>query len=109
MFESILCTFFVVIVLFSSGIGLGIARSFAKAKYNIIFNGLEKNGNEIAATTAKEFQVDYMFSPANALHSDQLRTMVDEGLSKFKQISVLFFCFNNRMTSLLCLFFYFIF
>ncbi len=71
---------------YSSGIGLGIARSFAKAKYNIIFNGLEKNGNEIAANTAKEFQVDYMFSPANALHSDQLRSMVDEGLSRFKHI-----------------------
>lgn len=73
----------------TSGIGLGIARSFAKAKYNIIFNGLEKNGNEIAASTAKEFQVDYMFSPANALHSEQLRTMVDEGLAKFKNIDVL--------------------
>jgi 3-hydroxybutyrate dehydrogenase len=69
-----------------SGIGLGIARAFAKAKYNIIFNGLEKNGSDIAANTAKEFQVDHMFSPANALHNDQLRAMVDNGLSRFKHI-----------------------
>lgn len=73
----------------TSGIGLGIARAFAKAKYNIIFNGLEKNGSDIAANTAKEFQVDHMFSPANALHNDQLRAMVDNGLSRFKHIDVL--------------------
>ncbi|UJR09399.1 hypothetical protein I4U23_013641 [Adineta vaga] len=73
----------------TSGIGLGIARGFAKAKYNIIFNGLEKNGHEIAASTAKEFQVDHLYSPANALHTDQLRAMVDEGLKQFKHIDVL--------------------
>ncbi|CAF1136353.1 unnamed protein product [Adineta ricciae] len=73
----------------TSGIGLGIARAFAKAKYNIIFNGLEKNGHEIAAAVAKEFQVDHMYSPANALHTDQLRTMVDEGLKQFNHIDVL--------------------
>jgi 3-hydroxybutyrate dehydrogenase len=78
-----------------SGIGLGLARAFAKAKYNIIFNGLEKNGNDIAAKIAKEFQVDHLFSPANALHSDQLRAMVDDGLSRFKHIGWLdvFFLF----------------
>ena len=69
-----------------SGIGLGIARAFAKAKYNIIFNGLEKNGHEIAAAVAKEFQVGHLYSPANALHTDQLRTMVDEGLKQFNHI-----------------------
>ena len=70
----------------SSGIGLGIARVFANAKYNIIFNGLEKNGSDVAASTAGEFQVDHLFSPANALHPDQLRTMIDEGLTRFKHI-----------------------
>ncbi|CAM2722351.1 unnamed protein product [Rotaria socialis] len=73
----------------TSGIGLGIARSFARAKYNIIFNGLEKNGSELAAGIANEFQVGHLYSPANALDSNQLRTMVDEGLQKFKHIDVL--------------------
>ncbi len=77
-------------VLSFSGIGLGIARVFAKAKYNIIFNGLEKNGSDISASTANEFQVDHLFSPANALHADQLRAMVDNGLSRFKHIGLLF-------------------
>jgi hypothetical protein len=31
-----------------------------------------------------------MFSPANALHSDQLRAMVDEGIARFKHIGLLF-------------------
>lgn len=72
-----------------SGIGLGIARAFAKSKYNIIFNGLEKNGSDIAAEVGREFQVDQMFSPANALHTDQLRAMVNEGLARFKHIGLL--------------------
>jgi len=72
-----------------SGIGLGIARAFAAAKYNIILNGLEKNGSDITASTAKEFQVDHLFSPANALHTDQLRAMVDDGLARFKHIGLL--------------------
>ena len=33
----------------TSGIGLGIAESFAKSGYNLCFNGLEQNGAEIAA------------------------------------------------------------
>ncbi|CAF5080110.1 unnamed protein product [Rotaria sp. Silwood1] len=70
-------------------IGLGITRAFAKAKYNVIFNGLEKDGNDTAAKVAREFQINYLFSPANALHVDQLRTMVDEGLARFKHIDVL--------------------
>ncbi|CAF1013736.1 unnamed protein product [Adineta steineri] len=73
----------------TSGIGLGIARVFAKAKYNVIFNGLEKNGSDIAADTAKEFNVGHLYSPANALHSDQLRAMIDEGIARFKHIDVL--------------------
>ncbi|CAF2600179.1 unnamed protein product [Rotaria sp. Silwood2] len=72
-----------------SGIGLGIARAFAKAKYNVIFNGLEKDGSDIAAKIANEFQVGHLFSPANALNSDQLRTMVEDGLARFKHIDVL--------------------
>ena len=52
----------------------------------MIFNGLEKNGAEIAASTAREFQVEHHFSAANALHSEQLKAMVEEGLARFKHI-----------------------
>ena len=32
----------------TSGIGLGIAKHFAKEGYDIMFHGLENNGGEIA-------------------------------------------------------------
>ncbi len=74
----------------SSGIGLGIAREFARTKqYNIVFNGLETNGPEIAASIAKEFGITTMFSTANMLKPEELRAMVNEANAKFKTIDVL--------------------
>ena len=50
----------------TSGIGLGIAHEFAKTKqYNIVFNGLEANGQEIADGVAKDFGIETMYSNAN--------------------------------------------
>jgi len=74
----------------TSGIGLGIAREFAKTKqYNIIFNGLETNGADIAAETGREFGIDFMFSNANMLNPEELRKMVSDGIAKFGKIDVL--------------------
>jgi 3-hydroxybutyrate dehydrogenase len=74
----------------TSGIGLGIAREFAKTKqYNIIFNGLETNGQEIAYGIAKEFSIEIMFSNANMLKPEELRKMVQDGISKFGKIDIL--------------------
>lgn len=74
----------------TSGIGLGIAREFAKTKqYNIIFNGLEANGQEIADSIGKEFGIGVMFSPANMLKPEELKKMVDDGITKFGKIDVL--------------------
>jgi len=74
----------------TSGIGLGIAREFAKTKqYNIIFNGLEINGPEIAAALGKEFGISTLFSGANMLNPDELREMVRSGIEKFGSIDVL--------------------
>ena len=74
----------------TSGIGLGIALQFAKTKeYSIIFNGLEPNGSEIAGSIGKEFGIDVMFSSANMLKPEELRTMVSEGITKFGKIDIL--------------------
>jgi len=74
----------------TSGIGLGIAREFAKTKnYAIIFNGLEPNGQEIADSIAKEFGISTMYSNANMLKPEELRKMVSDGISKFGKIDVL--------------------
>jgi 3-hydroxybutyrate dehydrogenase len=74
----------------TSGIGLGIAREFAKTKnYNIIFNGLETNGAEIAENIGKEFGIKTLFNGANMLKPDELKAMVAEGIAKFGNIDVL--------------------
>jgi 3-hydroxybutyrate dehydrogenase len=73
----------------TSGIGLGIAREFAKATYNIAFNGLESNGKEIAEGVGKEFGVEVSFSPANMLKPEEIKLMIDEAISKFGKIDVL--------------------
>lgn len=73
----------------TSGIGLGIAEHFAKAGYDIIFNGLEENGAEIAANVAKKYGIKSMFSNANMLELEQINQMIDEGKKKLGTIDVL--------------------
>lgn len=74
----------------TSGIGLGIAKEFAKTKqYNIIFNGLETNGPEIAESVGREFTINVMFNGANMLKPEELRSMVADGITKFGKIDVL--------------------
>lgn len=73
----------------TSGIGLGIAKAFAKKGYNIIFNGLEKNGEQIAQDIAKEYNINHLFFPANMLNQEELRAMVINSIEKFGSIDVL--------------------
>ncbi|MEO7087534.1 MAG: 3-hydroxybutyrate dehydrogenase [Bacteroidia bacterium] len=73
----------------TSGIGLGIAKAFAKAGHNIIFNGLEKEGPDIANAVAKEFSVGTMYSAANMLNAPEIVAMVQQGEAKFGSIDVL--------------------
>ncbi len=72
----------------TSGIGLATAKAFAAKGYNVVFNGLEPNGAEIAEQVAKEFGVDYIFSPANMLDVAAIKAMVQEALDKFTNIDV---------------------
>ena len=73
----------------TSGIGLGIAKAFAEKDYNIVFNGLEKNGAEISLEIANKYQVDHIFSDANMLEPKSLRELVAQSASHFGTIDVL--------------------
>jgi 3-hydroxybutyrate dehydrogenase len=73
----------------TSGIGLGIAREFAKAGYNLLFNGLEKDGADIAAAVGKEFGVQTVYSPANMLKVDEIQGMIKLAETTFGKIDVL--------------------
>jgi 3-hydroxybutyrate dehydrogenase len=72
----------------TSGIGLVTAKLFAARGYNIVFNGLEENGAEISAAAAKHAGVDYLFSPANLLHPEEIKKMVSDAYQKFGTIEV---------------------
>jgi 3-hydroxybutyrate dehydrogenase len=73
----------------TSGLGLGVAVEFAKAGYNIVFNGLEKEGPEIAIEVAKKYNVGTLYSPANMLKPEEITAMVNESIAKFGGIDVL--------------------
>lgn len=73
----------------TSGIGLGIAKAFAAQGYNIIFNGLEPNGAELAKQVADEFNIAHQFSPANMLQPEAIRQMIDDATKTFGGIDVL--------------------
>lgn len=73
----------------TSGIGLGIAKVFAKEGYNIIFNGLERDGGEIANSVATQYNIEYLFSPANMLLPEALREMVKAAMVQFGTIDIL--------------------
>lgn len=73
----------------TSGIGLGIANGFASKGYNIVFNGLEKDGAAIAAEVAAFHDVEHLFSPANMLHPASLRSFIQEAAARFGTVDVL--------------------
>lgn len=73
----------------TSGIGLGIAKEFAKEKYNIVFNGLEPEGPKIAEDIAKEYGIKTMYSPANMLKPEEIKAMIEQAITMFGAIDVL--------------------
>jgi 3-hydroxybutyrate dehydrogenase len=73
----------------TSGIGKAIATAFAKLGYNIIFNGLEPDGKEIAAAIANENKIEHLFFSANMLDPIALNNMVQESIAHFGKIDIL--------------------
>ncbi len=73
----------------TSGIGLGIAKCFAKQGYNIMFHGLETNGPEIAQQIANENQIKTAFSNANLTNAEDIEKLVERTISTLGSIDVL--------------------
>lgn len=73
----------------TSGIGLATAKAFAAKGYNIVFNGLEPDGAEIAAGVANEYNVGHLFSGANMLHPEEIRGLAQQTLDQFGAVEVL--------------------
>lgn len=73
----------------SSGIGLGLATHFAQNGYDLLINGLEKNGQQIADSLSQEYGVKVIFSSANLLMPEQVREMIALAERELGPISVL--------------------
>lgn len=74
----------------TSGIGLGIAKEFAKTKqYNIVFNGLESNGKEIAESIGKEYNIKTLFHGANLMYPNEIYDLAQTALKEFGKVDVL--------------------
>ena len=73
----------------TSGIGLGIAKAFAGLGYNIIFNGLEPDGAQIAKSVADEAGISHIFSPANMADPKAIRELAKQALDTFGTVDIL--------------------
>lgn len=73
----------------TSGIGLGIAKAFAKEGHNIIFNGRETSKSQIAGEIASQFNINSLFLLADMLQPKALYEMVKVATEKFGVIDVL--------------------
>ncbi len=73
----------------TSGIGLGIAKQFAKQGYSIMFHGLEENGDEIAQSVGNEYKVQTSFSNANMLQSEAIENLVKQTIEELGALHVL--------------------
>ena len=73
----------------TSGIGLGIAEAFAKNGDNIIFNGLEENGAEIAKSMGEKYGVKTVFKNSNLMTPEGVQELVDFAYSEMGSIEVL--------------------
>jgi len=73
----------------TSGIGLGIANGFAAKGYQVMLNGLEDNGAEIAQNMAEKYQVKTSFSKANLLDKSAIEGLIQHTLEQFGSLDVL--------------------
>jgi 3-hydroxybutyrate dehydrogenase len=75
----------------TSGIGLGIARAFAKAGASVVLNGLGKidDVGEILTGIATEFGVRAIFSPADMAKPTSIGRLIDLTLDTFGRLDIL--------------------
>jgi 3-hydroxybutyrate dehydrogenase len=75
----------------TSGIGLAIARSFAKAGYNVMLNGMgdPAENEKLRAELAGETGVDVHFDGADLLKADEVTRLVEATEAAFGRLDIL--------------------
>jgi 3-hydroxybutyrate dehydrogenase len=75
----------------TSGIGLGVARAFAREGMNLVLNGFGQAGEieELRKGLAAEYGVTVLYSPADMSRPEEVRTMIREAESALGSLDVL--------------------
>ncbi|HKL34792.1 MAG TPA: 3-hydroxybutyrate dehydrogenase [Salegentibacter sp.] len=73
----------------TSGIGKSIAIAFAKASYDIMFHGLEREGPQIAEKIGAEYAVKTDFSNANLKDQEAINDLIGKTIKEFGKIDIL--------------------
>ncbi|MEH6579170.1 MAG: 3-hydroxybutyrate dehydrogenase [Amphritea sp.] len=75
----------------TSGIGLGIATSFAQSGMNVMLNGFGETDEieQVRRALADRYGVEVMYSAADMTRPDEIRAMIESATDRFGQIDVL--------------------
>ena len=73
----------------TSGIGKAIAIKFAQQGCNIVFDSLDKDGEQIAQQIADEYQIAHLYFPVNIMDKEANKKMVADAQAKFGCIDIL--------------------
>jgi 3-hydroxybutyrate dehydrogenase len=75
----------------TSGIGLGIARAFAREGCNLVLNGFgdKKQIEALRASIEKEFGVTAVYSDADMSKPETIEEMISRAQERFRQVDVL--------------------
>lgn len=73
----------------TSGIGRAIAEAFAKTGNNVLFNGIEENGDEVAQEVAHKFSVKTAFSGANLMTPEGNEELIKTAIEQLGSVDVL--------------------
>ncbi|HOZ51764.1 MAG TPA: 3-hydroxybutyrate dehydrogenase [Chitinophagaceae bacterium] len=73
----------------TSGIGKAIAIKFAKEGYNIVFDSIDTDGEQIAQSIADEYKIQHLYFAVNIIDKEAVKKMVSDSVLKFGSIDIL--------------------
>jgi 3-hydroxybutyrate dehydrogenase len=73
----------------SSGLGISLARGFARAGYDLALTGLESSGSELADLLSKEYGIRAFFRITDLRNSDEILAFASSAGERLGNISVL--------------------
>ena len=73
----------------TSGIGKAIAEKFAREGFQIVFNSIDEDGEEIARQIASRYQINHLYVHADVTDKGAMVEMITEASAQFGSIDIL--------------------